>query len=161
MPPSIGNLSLEYLLLDGNALHGTVPSTLGHLNARLIYLANNHLTGTLPSSIADNPLEGLTLDNNHFTGSVPSHLADRAGSLMVISGAFNDFSGMFPSGLCTANACNFQYNPHLGCPSQSCSHCALQLCNCGKVCTTSADCAGGSCPSCSKTSWGYTTCGGK
>jgi hypothetical protein len=81
---------------------------------------------------------------------------------MIISAAFNDFVGTLPSGICQANACNFLYNMHLGCPSQSaCAKCGLPLCNCGNVCSTSSDCNGGSCPSCAKNGWGILTCGGK
>lgn len=161
LPPSIGNLTLENLFLSGNSLKGTIPSTLGNINARLLYLDNNLFTGTLPASIANNPLQGFTLDLNHLTGTIPKQFGDIGSQFIVISAAFNDFTGTLPSGLCQANSCNFQYNEHLGCPSQSCTKCALPLCNCGKVCYTSNDCAGGSCPNCSTGPWGYKTCGGK
>jgi hypothetical protein len=161
IPPSIGNLSLGRLILDGNALKGTIPSTLGNIGTKLLYLSNNQLSGTLPASIANNPLEGLTLDLNKLTGTIPKEFGDIGSQFMVISGSFNDFTGTLPSGICKANACSFQYNYHLGCPSGGCEKCALILCNCGNVCYTSADCEGGSCSSCSTGPWGYKTCGGK
>jgi hypothetical protein len=161
IPPSIGNLSLSSLLLNHNSLRGSIPATLGNIGARLLYLDNNQLTGTLPASIAKNPLQGLTLDLNKLTGTVPGSFGDIGSQFMVISAAFNDFTGVLPSGLCQANACNFEYNAHLGCPSNSCTKCMIPACNCGKVCYTSSDCAGGSCGSCAKGPWGYTTCGGK
>ena len=160
MPPSIGNLTLTNLLLSKNSLTGTIPSTLGSLGVRLLYLDNNHFTGTIPSNIAKNPLVGLTLDLNKLTGAVPTSLGDIGAQFMVISAAFNDFTGTLPSGICKANACNFQYNMHLGCPSTSCTKSALPLCNCGKVCYTSTDCADGSCPGCSTGPFGVKTCGG-
>uniref|UniRef100_A0A6B2LJS4 Uncharacterized protein n=1 Tax=Arcella intermedia TaxID=1963864 RepID=A0A6B2LJS4_9EUKA len=161
IPSSIGNLSLSRLILDHNAFTGTIPTTFGNLGVDLLYLDNNHLSGTLPANIANNPLTGLTLDLNHLTGTIPSQFGDIGAQFIVISAAFNDFTGTLPSGLCRANSCNFQYNVHLGCPSQSCTRCALPLCNCGKVCYSGNDCAGGSCPSCSTGPWGYTTCGGQ
>lgn len=149
------------LLLSGNDLSGTIPNTLGKVGLKLLYLGSNKLSGTLPASIAENPLIGLTLDLNKLTGSIPSEFGKIGSQFMVISASFNDFSGIFPSGLCQANSCNFQYNPHLSCPSQSCTKCMIPACNCGKVCYSSNDCAGGSCPGCAKGPWGYTTCGGK
>ena len=161
LPASIGNLTLGVLYMNGNALQGTIPGTLGNLGARLIYLDNNKFTGTLPASLASNsPLTGLTLDLNRLTGTIPKAFGDIGSQFMVISAAFNDFTGTLPSGLCSANACNFQYNAHLGCPVDSCK-CGLSLCNCGNVCYSASDCVGGSCPSCSKGPWGYLTCGGK
>jgi hypothetical protein len=163
LPDSIGNLTLHRLILSGNNLVGTIPNTLGnkHATLTLLYLDNNQLTGTLPANLANNPLQGLTLDLNHLTGTIPSNYGDIGSQLMVISAAFNDFSGMFPSGLCHANSCNFQYNSHLKCPNDECKKCALPLCNCGKVCYSGGDCSGGSCGSCSRGPWGYTTCGGQ
>ncbi len=149
------------LFLDGNSLGGTIPNTLGKVGLKLLYLSSNKLTGTLPASVADNPLVGLTLDLNKLTGSIPSEFGKIGSQFMVVSGSFNDFTGTFPSGLCSANSCNFMYNYHLGCPSQSCSKCALQNCNCGRTCLSNSDCAGGSCATCSKGPWGVTTCGGK
>lgn len=161
IPSSIGNLTLTNLLLSKNSLRGTIPSTLGKLGARLLYLDNNQLTGTLPANIANNPLVGLTLDLNKLTGTVPAGFGDLGAQLMVISAAFNDFTGVLPSGICKANACNFQYNEHLGCPSTSCTKCMIPSCNCGNVCYTASDCEGGSCPGCSNGPWGYKSCGGK
>jgi hypothetical protein len=161
MPSSLGNLSLTNLLLNNNALHGTIPN-FANSGLRLLYLSSNHFSGSLPASLAQNPLVGLTLDLNHLTGTVPKEFGDIGAQFMVISAAFNDFTGTLPSGVCKANACNFQYNEHLGCPSQSaCSKCALPLCNCGLLCDANTDCEGGSCPTCSKGPWGYKTCGGK
>lgn len=145
--------------MSHNKLSGTIPASIGNLKSRLLYLDNNLLTGTLPSSIGNSALTGLTLDLNYLIGTVPKSLGDIGSHLMVISAAFNSFTGTLPSGICNANACNFQYNMELGCPSQSCK-CGLPLCNCGKACNANSDCAGGSCPTCSKTAWGYKTCGG-
>jgi hypothetical protein len=156
----MGNLSITNFLLSKNTMTGTIPSSIGNLKARLLYLDNNHFTGTLPSSIANNPLVGLTLDLNKLTGAVPTSLGDIGSQLMVISAAFNDFTGVLPEGICKANACNFQYNMHLGCPSSSCNKCALPLCNCGKTCYSSSDCEGGSCGGCAKGPFGVKTCGG-
>ncbi len=161
IPPSIGNLSITNLYLNHNSFRGVIPSTFDKLGVRLLYLDNNQLSGTLPANLADNPLVGLTLDLNKLTGTVASGYGDIGSQFMVISAAFNDFTGTLPSGLCSANTCNFQYNAHLGCPSQSCTKCMIPSCNCGKVCYCASDCAGGSCPTCSKGPWGYTTCGGK
>ena len=155
------HLTLTNLYLSHNSFRGTIPNTFGKLGSRLLYLDNNQLTGTLPANIANNPLVGLTLDLNKLIGTVPSEFGKIGAQLMVISAAFNDFTGTLPSGICQANACNFEYNAHLGCPSQSCTKCMIPSCNCGKVCYTASDCAGGSCPGCSKGPWGYTTCGGK
>jgi hypothetical protein len=161
LPPSVGNLTLSSLLLSGNSLRGPIPDSLGNIGARLLYLDNNQFTGTLPASIAKNPLQGLTLDLNKLTGTVPSEFGDLARQLLVISAAFNDFTGHLPSDLCHTNSCSFQYNNHLECPDPACSKCMVPLCNCGQVCSTSSDCAGGSCPSCIPNSWGVHTCGGQ
>lgn len=162
LPASVANLSLSSLILSGNLLQGTLPSNIGNIGARLLYLDNNKFTGTLPSSIAMKSLVGLTLDLNTFTGTVPNSLASIGSQLMVISAAFNSFTGVLPSGVCNANACNFQYNMELQCPSQAaCGKCMLPLCNCGKVCYSSSDCSGGSCPGCSVGPFGVKTCGGK
>lgn len=160
LSPSIGNLSLSSLLLRGNSLRGTLPDTLGNIGATLLYLDNNQFTGTLPASIAKNPLQGLTLDLNKLTGTVPDEFGDLSRQLLVISAAFNDFTGHLPSQLCSTNSCNFQYNTHLECPDPTCSKCAVPLCNCHKVCSSNSDCAGGSCPTCSPDAWGVHTCGG-
>jgi len=157
---SIGNLSLSSLILSGNSFRGTIPSTIGNINSRLLYLDNNQFTGTLPSSLAMKSLQGFTLDLNKVTGTIPSSFGDIGSQLMVISAAFNSFEGKFPSGLCDANACNFQYNTHLECPFDSCN-CGIALCNCGHSCYTSSDCTDGSCSTCSKNGFGVHTCGGK
>ena len=159
---SIGNLTLGRLILSGNNLRGTIPNTLGNMHLTLLYLDNNQFSGTLPKSIAKNPLQAFTLDINRLTGTVPAEFGDYGSQMMVISAAFNDFTGTLPIGVCSANACNFQYNAHLGCPSDNaCKKCALPSCNCGKVCNLNSECAGGSCGSCSTGPWGYKTCGGK
>lgn len=162
LPESIGNLTLDSLIISHNALRGTIPKTIGNINARLLYLDDNQFTGTLPSSLANSHLQGIIFDLNKLTGTIPSQFGSIGSQLMLINGAFNNFVGTLPSGVCKANACNFQYNAHLGCPSQSaCGKCALPLCNCGKVCYSANDCAGGSCSGCSSNSWGVKTCGGK
>lgn len=160
LPASIGNLSLSSLLLSGNDLRGTIPSSIGSINSRLLYLDNNQFTGTLPTSLAMKSLQGLTLDLNKLTGTIPSSFGDIGSQLMVVSAAFNSFDGKFPSGLCKANACNFQYNTYLQCPYDGCN-CGIALCNCGKSCYSSSDCSGGSCSSCSKNGFGVHTCGGR
>lgn len=162
LPSSIGNLSISNLILSHNAFQGTLPSTLGNIGARLLYLDNNKFTGTLPSNIGMKSLVGFTLDLNQFTGTVPMSVANIGAQLMVISAAFNQFTGVLPSGVCKANACNFQYNMYLQCPSQdACGKCMLPLCNCGKVCYSNNDCTGGSCPACAVGPFGVKTCGGK
>eukprot|EP01039_Chlorochromonas_danica_P006428 gene6428-7089_t len=162
LPASIGNLALDTLILSHNSLRGTIPSSIGKSNARLLYLDDNQLSGTLPSSLATNHLQGFTIDLNKLSGTVPSQFGQLGSQLIVINGAFNDFTGTLPVGVCSAVSCNFQYNAHLGCPSQSaCGKCYLPQCNCGLVCYSNSDCAGGSCSTCSKGPWGYKTCGGK
>ena len=162
IPESIGNLSLNSLQLSGNSLIGTIPSSLGKSNIGLLYVDNNRVSGTLPSAFARKKLYALTLDNNELTGTVPAQFGQLGSQLMLISAAFNSFVGTLPEGVCHANACNFLYNAHLGCPNQSaCKKCGLPLCNCGLVCYTSGDCAGGSCSTCSANRYGVKTCGGQ
>lgn len=127
----------------------------------MLYLNLNQFTGTIPVSLAAmSSLEQLTLDSNKLTGSIPSALGDIGNHLLVVSAAYNSLVGTFPSGLCKADFCNFQYNSHLECPYDGCD-CYLDLCNCGTSCRADEDCSDGICGTCAKNSYGLNTCGGK
>jgi hypothetical protein len=149
IPKTIGKLTdLNYLSLQANNFRGNIPEEIGNLTKlTLLYVGVNNLDGHLPKSLGRlRSLQYLELTHNSFSGPIPNELTQIP--LMLVNGAFNQFEGTFPVGLCRVLTCGFYGNLKLKCPSQNCKKCNLQSCNCGNVCNSANDCSGGLCSSC-------------
>ena len=149
IPKSIGKLTdLNILSLTSNNFRGNLPNEIGELTKlNLLYVGGNNLDGQLPKSLGRlRSLQYLEMTHNSFSGPVPTELTQLP--LMLVNGAYNQFEGTFPAGLCRALTCGFYGNPKLKCPSQNCKKCNIQTCNCGNVCLSANDCANGLCKSC-------------
>jgi len=72
------NGCLDSLLLNHNALTGTLPAELGNLaGPRGLYFGANEITGEIPSELGKlTTLVGLNIADNNFTGSVPLEIYD-------------------------------------------------------------------------------------
>ncbi|KAL8224620.1 hypothetical protein R6Q59_000439 [Mikania micrantha] len=102
IPGSIGNLSsqLNYLSLEENQLHGSLPISIGNLvGLSSLYLAANHFTGSIPSTIGNlQKLQSLDLHKNQLSGIIPDALGNL--SLMIkLSLSSNKLEGVIPSSL--------------------------------------------------------------
>jgi hypothetical protein len=78
--------------MEGNSLHGTIPTTLGMLHRlQRIFLSRNRLSGSLPESVLGLlQLERLFMSDNELTGSVP-RLSTATLEKLILSSNF--FSG--------------------------------------------------------------------
>ncbi|MDD1524731.1 T9SS type A sorting domain-containing protein [Riemerella anatipestifer] len=70
------NGSVTELRLNGNLLHGKLPSLTGLKNLKVLDLSSNHLSGDLPSINNLNQLELLDLSNNNFEGDVSNQFTN-------------------------------------------------------------------------------------
>jgi Leucine-rich repeat (LRR) protein len=89
--------NLTHLRLDGNNLHGMIPTELGRLGLTDLFLANNHLTGTIPTELGC-CLERLNLANNKLCGTIPSQLG-RIVTLETLCLSNNRLCGSIPTEL--------------------------------------------------------------
>lgn len=97
---TVTNNHVDYILLLGNNLSGTIPSQLGNLTyLRGISLEMNQLTGSIPSELGSlSQLQVLNLKSNQLTGSIPPELGD----LELLQGLLlfnNQLSGSIPAEL--------------------------------------------------------------
>ncbi|XP_062017717.1 probable LRR receptor-like serine/threonine-protein kinase At3g47570 [Rosa rugosa] len=102
LPTSISNLStsLEWLWVQGNQLHGSIPTGLVNLvNLQSLALSVNSFTGSIPADIGKlSKLVELLLRFNQFSGSIPSSL----GNLTMLNDLYlnaNNLSGSLPLSL--------------------------------------------------------------
>ncbi|KAI9188160.1 hypothetical protein H9P43_002551 [Blastocladiella emersonii ATCC 22665] len=115
IPRSIGKLTaLEWLLLGGNKLKGTIPAEIGSLrNLSFLWLYSNELEGPIPSSLmqiktltsvyySDPAQSSLTLSNNQLSGPVPSGFGDMK-QLDTLDLDHNQFSGPLPRDMFNPN----------------------------------------------------------
>ena len=101
IPPELGHLSnLLELRLNGNALTGAIPGELGGLsNLRELWLAKNTLMGAIPSELGRlGELRQLNLSNNALTGAIPPALI-RLGNLTKLRLGGNELNGCVPPAL--------------------------------------------------------------
>ena len=89
---------LEYLVLDGNNLSGTIPPSVGNLTKlKALELAANKLRGTLPETMHRlQQLEQLLLGNNHLTGELPEWISNFSALRALLLGT-NAFTGTLPT----------------------------------------------------------------
>ncbi|XP_015902284.2 disease resistance protein BAK6-like [Ziziphus jujuba] len=96
--PELGNLTfVQYLVLFGNSINGTIPKEIGHLkNLIRLELQFNILTGSIPDSFGNlTALKFLELSNNNLTGPIPASLGNLT-SLQTINLNNNSFTGTIP-----------------------------------------------------------------
>ncbi len=97
----MGDLSnLEWLIIPGNQLTGTIPTELGDLsNLMGLDLGGNLLSGTIPTELGDlASLEALWLRDNQLTGTIPTELGDLS-KLMGLNLSGNELTGAIPTEL--------------------------------------------------------------
>ena len=101
IPSQLGNLTyLRGISLEMNQLTGSIPSELGNLSQlQVLNLKSNQLTGSIPPELGDlESLQGLLLFNNQLNGSIPAELGDLSEVWWLhLSG--NQLSGSIPSEL--------------------------------------------------------------
>ena len=101
VPATLGQMAeLDYLYLHGNDLSGEIPGALGDASRlRRLHLHNNDLTGSIPTSLGNlSRLRYLILSNNMLDGEIPSELGDATNiKLLYLDG--NMLTGMIPASL--------------------------------------------------------------
>lgn len=98
VPEEIGNLKLEVLEIQYNALTGPIPLvTLNISSLKVLAYTNNNLSGNIPDTICQSlpALQGLYLSYNHLSGHIPTQWSQCEG-LRVLSLSFNHFIGSIP-----------------------------------------------------------------
>ncbi|WRX13122.1 Protein kinase domain - like 10 [Theobroma cacao] len=99
LPPSIGNLSIQFsiLYIGWNSICGNIPDEIGNLmGLNLLDMRRTALTGSLPTSIGKlQNLERLLIGWNNFFGEIPSFIGNlsRLFDLLLYS---NNFEGRIP-----------------------------------------------------------------
>lgn len=91
IPESLSNCSkLIWVSLAGNQLVGEIPAEIGNLqNLAILQLGNNSLSGNIPLELGNcKNLIWLDLNSNKFTGEIQSSLASQAGLITagIVSG---------------------------------------------------------------------------
>lgn len=108
--PSIGKLSntLELILLNGNHMHGSIPSSIGGLTKLTSFqIQHCSFTGTIPTSFGTSAqplplLKEFMVGYNHLSGTIPSSLGNIGiGTLSTFNVRDNMFSGTLPATLFT------------------------------------------------------------
>ncbi|KAF3432334.1 hypothetical protein FNV43_RR27074 [Rhamnella rubrinervis] len=102
IPTEFGNLkNLVGLELHRNQLSGSIPESLGTLNLlRFLNLFNNNLTGSIPASLGNlTSLQAIYLNGNSLNGSIPIELLGlvRLAKLNVLNVSANKLDGSVPS----------------------------------------------------------------
>ncbi|CAM0948007.1 unnamed protein product [Alopecurus aequalis] len=93
LPNNMENMSLHYLLLDGNQITSEMPTLPRNLIS--FSISNNALSGHIPGSICESQqLQDMDLGSNHLEGEFPRCLRMRKIRSLDLSN--NMFSGEFP-----------------------------------------------------------------
>ncbi|KAD5961722.1 hypothetical protein E3N88_13195 [Mikania micrantha] len=102
IPASIGNLSsqLNFLRLQGNQLHGNLPTSIGNLvGLEMLSFGVNQFAGSIPSTIGNLPnLGALYLSDNQLSGQIPDAMGNLS-SLIKLYLSSNMLEGAIPSSL--------------------------------------------------------------
>jgi hypothetical protein len=92
--------NMEYLLLGGNHITGSIPETLSELNKLVsLDLSHNQLTGTLPMLLRLEPmvdLENFFLDHNQLVGRIPQNFLKDMPNIIALDLSDNQLSGELP-----------------------------------------------------------------
>lgn len=85
--PAIFKPGLEYLVLSGNNIGGSIPQEVGQAtNLKQLLLNGCKLTGPIPSTISNlTNLTRVQLETNRFTGEIPSFNASKKLSYIDLS----------------------------------------------------------------------------
>ncbi|CAB9507479.1 Leucine Rich Repeat [Seminavis robusta] len=88
--------ALEWLVLIGNQLTGTIPSIYGSFRSlSSLVLSHSQLSGSIPAELFANNLSSLSLANNSLTGTVPTEVGLFDGSTLNFGS--NGLSGSIPT----------------------------------------------------------------
>ncbi|CAN6329004.1 unnamed protein product [Urochloa humidicola] len=102
LPTQVTNLSrsLEYLVLGSNHITGTIPTDIGNLvSLSMLYLEDNKITGTIPASIGElHNLYTLDLSKNRLYGNIPTSVGN-FGQLSELYLQENNLTGAIPEDL--------------------------------------------------------------
>ncbi|KAL2337715.1 hypothetical protein Fmac_012161 [Flemingia macrophylla] len=97
IPRDIGNyLSVTFLYLSNNNLHGSIPISLCRSRLALLDLSFNKISGTIPSCLMS--LDVLDLKMNNLSGSIPDAFSTYC-SLLTLNLYRNQIDGRIPKSL--------------------------------------------------------------
>lgn len=102
IPTSLCSLTLTFLGLHDNDLHGLLPGCFSNMSSLTVLdLSQNKLSGQIPSWVGGmSRLSVFNLDSNTFNGEIPKEIC-QLGQIRVLSVAGNNLSGNIP--LCFDN----------------------------------------------------------
>lgn len=80
------NCTMQWLLLGGNGMRGTLSREITLLPLFGLDLMTNQLTGSLPTELGQlSTLEGLRLNDNQFSAIIPTELGHLTSSLLYLT----------------------------------------------------------------------------
>lgn len=99
IPSEFGNLTgLREVSLIANQLNGSIPLTMGNLiNLEDLSLEDNQLDGSIPIQLSNlNKLKFLNLSKNSLSGNLPGPLGTLS-NLIILNLSFNQINGVIPN----------------------------------------------------------------
>ncbi|CAG8512838.1 28051_t:CDS:2 [Dentiscutata erythropus] len=109
IPSSIGSITLNNLIINGQGISGTVPDFIGNSkmlqkSLQTLVLGINQLSGSIPTTIGSatfqKTINQLDFGNNTLTGTIPDSLSQLSNLQFLYLGN-NQLSGQIPTSLTT------------------------------------------------------------